>query len=368
MWLKAQPHVVESTSEKMTKRLLIPAATAAAVAAVGFAGPALAAGASTSASPETAAEAVSENWSGYVAEPAGTSFSAVSAGWTVPKATCTSGRSTYSAFWVGLGGASHTSNALEQAGTQTDCSAGGNATYYAWYELVPHAPVKLAVPVAPGQSVYTRVTVRGQRVTVQFDNRSTGQSITRRVRMTGATTNVSSAEWIAEAPSRCKGDALSSCTPLTLTDFGTVRFHNAFARSQSGTLRSVGNWGSEPVVLIPGASAGALGGGDYGFGHGGYGTSLSVAGSQGAAPSPTSASGSAFSVSYGSEGGGYGATQGSGGYGGSSSYGYGGSSGYGYGYGYGGSSPYPYVYGSGPGGYPYGAGGNGYWSVYVYGI
>ena len=58
---------------------------------------------------------------------------------------------TYSAYWVGLGGGGQQSSALEQIGTQADCSTSGTATYYAWYELVPSAPVKLVPGDSPGR-------------------------------------------------------------------------------------------------------------------------------------------------------------------------------------------------------------------------
>jgi hypothetical protein len=40
--------------------------------------------------------------------------------------------------------------------------------------------------------------------------------------------DTSAAEWIAEAPSNCNN---SSCTPLTLTNFGSIAFTNATATS-----------------------------------------------------------------------------------------------------------------------------------------
>src|SRR5579875_2374458 len=101
---------------------------------------------------------VSENWAGYAASPSNSSgFTSVSGSWVQPAATCSSGQS-YSAFWVGLGGASENSQALEQDGTQADCTASGQATYYAWYELVPAAPVKLSMAVKPGDHMSSKVT------------------------------------------------------------------------------------------------------------------------------------------------------------------------------------------------------------------
>ncbi len=108
------------------------------------------------ATPALASTQVGEsgNWAGYVASSNSDSgFSAVSAAWTQPKVDCSSTQgSAYSAYWVGLGGGGENSQALEQIGTQADCS-NGTASYYAWYELVPSAPVKLDVAIHAGDQV-----------------------------------------------------------------------------------------------------------------------------------------------------------------------------------------------------------------------
>ena len=121
----------------MKKRLLV--SVIPAVACLAFAAPALAA----------TQEAASENWAGYVVNSNdGSGFSAVSGQWKTPRVDCTANsQSSYSAYWVGLGGGGQQSDALEQIGTQADCTASGTATYYAWYELVPSAPVKLALAI-----------------------------------------------------------------------------------------------------------------------------------------------------------------------------------------------------------------------------
>jgi hypothetical protein len=87
--------------------------------------------------PETSA---TSDWAGYVVGGAETTatFTSVSAKWVQPAVSCATRRSSYSAFWVGLGGASDTSQALEQIGTEADCRAGKPA-YSMWYELVPAA-------------------------------------------------------------------------------------------------------------------------------------------------------------------------------------------------------------------------------------
>jgi hypothetical protein len=286
----------------------------------------------------------------------------VSGVWTEPKATCTTSQSTYSAFWVGLGGGGEQSTALEQAGTQADCTASGAAYYYAWYELVPSAPVKLDLKISPGDSVYSRIGVSGDQVTVYLADRTSGQSVTKTLTMSSTAPDTSTAEWIAEAPSECASSTLQDCTPLPLTDFGSVEFHNADATADGHTGSiSDSHWTSEAVELSPDGSQGFPGGGYGGYGGpGGYGSAEAVyqaGSSDGAAPSSLSSKGTTFKVTYGgvSATGTSSATSptysDSGGYGG---YGYGG-----YGYGSYGNGSYGY------GDYVYGAGD--YTSVYGYG-
>jgi hypothetical protein len=258
--------------------------------------------------------AVSENWAGYVAD--GANFSGVSGQWVQPSAKPSS-RSTYSAFWVGIGGASQRSSALEQVGTQADY-VHGHAIYYAWYELVPRAPVKLPVSVSPGDHISARVTVNGTRVSVSLTNLTTGQAAKRTLIMWSPST--SSAEWIAEAPSTCQGGTTGNCQPLALADFGKVSFTHASATADGHTGPiDDSHWSAEPVALSPASdAAGLLPGGfgfgfggsgfGFGFGHGalgfGFGPTGAGAGAAaasstaGAQPSKLTAAGSAFAVAY----------------------------------------------------------------------
>ena len=78
----------------------------------------------------SAATSVSSNWSGYAVS--GATYKTVTGTWVQPAASCsTTSSTTASAFWIGLGGDSESSNALEQAGTEADCT-GGTASYSAW--------------------------------------------------------------------------------------------------------------------------------------------------------------------------------------------------------------------------------------------
>jgi hypothetical protein len=312
-------------------------------------------------------QASSANWSGYAvgssSADSSQQFKSVSGSWVQPSAKCTSGQS-YSAFWVGLGGSGQ-SNALEQTGTEADCKSDGTASYFAWYELVPSPPVRVALAVAPGDHISSQVTVAGRNVTVALSNQTTGASFTKTLQMSDP--DVSSAEWIAEAPSSCD-QSVASCTPLPLTDFGTVTFTGASATTSDGHSGPISDpdWSAAAVQLSPGEQS-------SGFGNAQFASEQSSAG---AAPSSLSSDGSSFSVAWsqnssqssptsGAAGNGNGSGYGSGagGYG----YGYGGGyGGYGGGYGgggYGGVGGYSGGYGSdgyGSAGYAYAPGGDGY--------
>jgi hypothetical protein len=305
--------------------------------------------------------ASSANWAGYVVggSSSATKFKSVSGSWVVPTAKCSSGQGD-SSFWVGIGGSgSSDTQALEQDGTEVDCNSDGSASYFAWYEMVPSAPVKVDMAVHAGDHISAKVTVDGTNVTMQLNNTTTGGSFDKTFQMSNPDT--SSAEWIAEAPSQCSGD-LSSCTPLPLADFGTAQFSGASATTTDGHTGSISDsdWSTVAVTLDPSASS-------SGFGDAQFASYSSSGG--GATPSQLSSDGSSFSVAWsgggstdvsGSTGSGSGSGSGSG-YG---SGGYGDGSGYGYGSGgYGSGDPGAgYGYGSGDpsGGYGYGDGGYGY--------
>lgn len=169
---------------------------------------------------------VSSNWAGYaVTSIAGKRFARVSGSWVQPAPDCTSTAPGYSAFWVGLGGYARTSQALEQIGTEADCSASGGVAYRAWYELVPANSVRVPMQIRPGDQVSASVAVSGRKVTVTIADRTRGTSYSRRLRMSAP--DVSSAEWIAEAPAACF--AGGGCRTLPLANFGQVTFSAASA-------------------------------------------------------------------------------------------------------------------------------------------
>jgi hypothetical protein len=290
-------------------------------------------------------QASSGNWSGYVVDSsaADRTFKTVTGSWVQPAAKCSAEPGgTYSAFWVGLGGATGR-EALEQDGTEVNCSASGKPTYYAWYELVPKAPVKVDVAVHPGDHMTATTSVNGHDVTETIVNHTTGATFAKTLYMSDP--DLSSAEWITEAPSQCEG-SVDNCSALSLSDFGKVAFSDASATDSTGHSGTIddSDWQTARLTLSPGADSGAGADGTIGYGEPSNTTSA------GATASTLTDGGSAFSVSYTqgssstSTGSGYGYGSGAGnGYGSGGGYGsaggtgdgYGDGGGYGYGYGYG---------------------------------
>lgn len=266
--------------------------TLVSVALAGIAA-ALAAGAARA---STIPAQVSSNWSGYAViaadETVPVSFTDVTGTWVQPKATCTAGRASSSAFWVGLGGYDEDSNSLEQLGTGVDCNGTSTTpSHYAWWELVPASSVKIPLKIFPGDTINAAVLVNGQKITFSL------RDVTRRTRFskvltTGQPLDTGSAEWIAEAPSQC--GSFGRCRTVPLTNFGTVTFTNAavIANAQPGTL--VGPtaappsspWTATPIELITGGRNRGF------FGH------VDTESGTGAVPGDVTADGRGFSVSW----------------------------------------------------------------------
>jgi hypothetical protein len=222
----------------------------------------------------------SSNWAGYATSQPGTTFRHVSGTWVAPAAHCGSGGRRYSAVWLGLGGLHTTAKALEQVGTEADC-AGGKGYYSAWYEIVPAAPVKLGLTVRPGDTMSASVAVSGRSVKLFLADRTRGTSFTKRLDV--AQVDVSSAEWIVEAPSAC--GANGACRALPLANFATTSFAGAEATSATGHTGTISDpaWSSVAITLSTRARGLRF------TTHQGSGTAV---------PADLSPAGDAFAVSY----------------------------------------------------------------------
>jgi hypothetical protein len=194
--------------------------------------------------------ASSSNWAGYAVHRAGIRFTRVSGAWRQPTATCTTGRQTYSALWVGLGGFSESSNSLEQIGSEVDCTASGQVSSSVWYELVPAPSRPIRMRVRPGDELLASVTVSGTRVAMLLDDDSTHRSFRRTFQMSAP--DVSAAEWIIEAPSECVSQ--STCQTLPLANFGSATFASAQAQAVGGHAGTISDpfWDQTQIKLTPG--------------------------------------------------------------------------------------------------------------------
>jgi hypothetical protein len=238
--------------------------------------------------------ASSSNWAGYAVTPLDattsttpttppappapttpTSFTSVSGGWVQPKVSCTKSKATYAAFWVGLGGFSPTSQALEQIGTQATCNTAGKVKYSMWYELVPAASVSIRFKVFPGNAFTASVKVDGTQVTLQIRNLTRKTNFTKTLFM--AEPDLSSAEWIAEAPTGCNA---SRCVQLPLAKFSKLTFTKASATTSDGHRGTISDVSWSPTVISLENSASDP-----------FATDTS-----GALPSPLSTNGASFAV------------------------------------------------------------------------
>jgi hypothetical protein len=224
----------------------------------------------------------SSNWAGYAAHRGGVKFKRISGTWRQPKATCTPGHATYSSVWVGLGGYSQSSRALEQIGGEVDCNASGKVVSSAWYELVPAPSRTIRLQVRPGDELRATVTVTGHDVHLSLRNLTKRHSFARTVHVSNL--DVSSAEWILETPSLCSEGA--ACQILPLADFGTATVTSATATTTRGARGPISDraWNTSKITL---ASQG------HHFINGG-----APAGSVGASPSSLAARGGSFTITY----------------------------------------------------------------------
>jgi hypothetical protein len=143
--------------------------------------------------------------------------------------------------------------------------------------------VTLKLKVFPGDKITATVLVKGTDVLVQVKNRTRHTSFTKHLQMEDP--DLTSAEWITEAPSECTATGL--CRTVPLTNFGSVTFAKiaTLGNGQGGTLSGPG-WESTPIQLVPRARRF--------FGD----VNASATSTAGASPTSLSSDGSAFTVNW----------------------------------------------------------------------
>lgn len=223
----------------------------------------------------------SVNWAGYAAHRAGVHFRDVTAEWRIPRPSCASGAPGFSSMWVGLGGYSGSSPALEQAGIEADCSSSGRAVYFPWYELVPAPPGTVPLTVGPGDLIRGTVSASRRRVTITLQDVTRHRTFQKG--FSASRLDTSAAEWIVEAPSECTN--AGQCETLPLADFGRASFEAARATSRQARSGPVASplWNTTEITLVPRGSRFFAG---------------TVGASGEAIPSGLTSGGSAFAVSF----------------------------------------------------------------------
>lgn len=222
---------------RCSSRLLLRALTVAAAALL------------TAAPAALASSATSVNWAGYVAHRAEVRFRSATAEWRVPVPSCAAGSPASSAVWVGLGGFTENSDALEQTGVEIDCSDSGQAEYFAWYELLPAPPHVVSLGVEPGDLIRATVSASGHRVTIILADLSDRRTF--RQAFYPSQVDTTSADWIVEAPSECNG--LGRCFGLPLADFGRAGILGARAVTRGGRGGAIASrrWNTTAITLVP---------------------------------------------------------------------------------------------------------------------
>jgi Peptidase A4 family len=180
-------------------------------------------------------QSLSTNWSGYAAFD--DTFTHVTGTWTEPTANCAGvkgQKETVAAFWAGLDG--YTSSSVEQTGVDTIC-VGKTAYYLPWYEFYPARSVSIPETVNPGDTLTSDVSVSGGVVTTTLTDAG---HWTYSAQTSAAGLPLSSAEWIAEAPTNL------------LTDFGTVHFSSASATDAAGHTGGIadGSWSDDAITMV----------------------------------------------------------------------------------------------------------------------
>lgn len=202
---------------------------------------------SASAAAGTNASVQSNNWAGYDEGLLDTATLAqsISAKWTIPTATQkVVGQAESSATWIGVGGGcvnmtsgcSVTDPTLVQAGTEQDVSSSGQASYSAWWEILPVPSITSSITVHPGDTVSVSIGQTLPEVwSIKLTDTTDGQGFTETVPYPST---MDTAEWIEEAPVVIGASSTSpiSAGEAALPNLGTVSFSGAALNGKNAAL------------------------------------------------------------------------------------------------------------------------------------
>lgn len=187
----------------------------------------------------------SSNWSGAVltSPPSGTTFTSVSAQFTVPTPQAVNGQAGSSSAWVGIDGDTY-SAAILQTGIDFSVDSSGAASFDAWYEWFPDYAYDFSgIEINAGDTIAVSVVASSSTSgTATIENLSTGQTVNQDLTAPDSSSALGgqNAEWIVE-------DYESGGSLVTLDNFGSVTFTSASAGLSNG--ESVGTDGADLIDL-----------------------------------------------------------------------------------------------------------------------
>jgi len=177
----------------------------------------------------------SSNWSGAVltAPPAGSTFTSVSATFTVPKPGGTTGAAS---AWVGIDGDTY-DTAILQTGVDFRVT-NGQVSYDCWYEWYPDYAYDFptsSITISTGDSIYIAVaSTSSSKGSVTIKNLTTGKSVTQSLSAPSSSSHLGgqNAEWIVE-------DFEEDGSLVPFANFGSVTFSGATAGTSTGATASL---------------------------------------------------------------------------------------------------------------------------------
>jgi hypothetical protein len=189
-------------------------------------------------SPGTVSGYESSNWSGYMATAGG--YTAISGSWTVPAVTGNGYSVSSDAAWIGIGGVS--SLDLIQAGTMDQVSPTGQASYAAFYEMLPavSTPV-IGMNVDPGDVINATINETSTNLwQISIADQTENESFSTTV---AYVSSESTAEWIEEDPSNASG------RQIPFDSFGSVTFSSSQAVA-GGFSENLTQANVQPITMV----------------------------------------------------------------------------------------------------------------------
>jgi hypothetical protein len=135
-------------------------------------------------------------WSGYVVH--NDTFTDAEAEWTLPSVSGVAGTDDYSFSWVGLGLGENDTDALIQAGSESNY-LNGTDQYELWYEVFPQENSQPLTNASPGDLVGAHVSIASNGI-AEFHVWDDTSGYNEEIYYPGSFVNDGHAEWIYERP------------------------------------------------------------------------------------------------------------------------------------------------------------------------